>query len=306
MIGITLLGIISIILVLPISESLRGHILSLLGIILSAALALSSTTLIGNALAGVMIRGISNFQIGDFVEVDEHFGRVSEMGLFHIEVQTEDRNLVTLPNLSLVTKSVKVFYHTGTIVMAEISLGYDVPRSDVKRLLIEAAEKAELTEPFVYILKLGDFSISYRVTGLLKEVKHFITARSRLHEEILDVIHNASIEIVSPNFMNTRTVNDIRFIPSKQESEIETSQEATPEETVFHKAEKAQELEKAKMKLVDIENKIKEAKEKLKTATGEKEREAIEEDIAQLEIYSIGIKVKIEKMQEKIEEKREK
>jgi hypothetical protein len=220
-------------------------------------------------------------------------------------VQTEDRNLVTLPNLSLVTKSVKVFYHTGTIVMAEISLGYDVPRTEVKRLLIEAAEKAELKEPFVYIIKLGDFSISYRLTGLLNEVKHFITARSRLHEEILDVIHNASIEIVSPNFMNTRTVNDTRFIPPKQKPE-EPPQEASPEETVFDKADKAEELEKAKMKLVDIENKIKEAKEKLKASAGEKEREAIEEDIAQLEIYSSSIKIKIEKMQEKIEEKREK
>jgi len=81
-----LVGIIAIILALPMSEGLRGQITNLLGIVISAVLALSSATLIGNGLAGIMLRMISNFKPGDFVTVNEHFGRIQwyfcECGMF--------------------------------------------------------------------------------------------------------------------------------------------------------------------------------------------------------------------------------
>jgi len=59
--SIAIIGIIAIILSLPMSESLRGQITSLIGIVISAVLALSSATFIGNGLAGVMLRTINSF-----------------------------------------------------------------------------------------------------------------------------------------------------------------------------------------------------------------------------------------------------
>ncbi|MBU0984700.1 MAG: mechanosensitive ion channel family protein [candidate division Zixibacteria bacterium] len=96
-------GLLVIILALPVSESTTGQLLSLFGLLLSAAIALSATTFVGNIMAGLMLRAVKNFRAGDFVRIGDHFGRVSERGLFHVEVQTEDRDLVTLPNLYLVT-----------------------------------------------------------------------------------------------------------------------------------------------------------------------------------------------------------
>ncbi|MBW2214702.1 MAG: mechanosensitive ion channel, partial [Deltaproteobacteria bacterium] len=93
--------LVMLILQLPIGEAERGQLLSLLGILVTAAIALSSTTLIGNAMAGLMLRSIRNFRPGDFIVVDGHRGRVSELGLLRTEIQTERRNLTTLPNLYL-------------------------------------------------------------------------------------------------------------------------------------------------------------------------------------------------------------
>ena len=76
-------GIIAIILALPMGDSLRGQITSLLGIVISAVFALSSATFIGNMLAGILLRSINNFKPGDFITVENQFGRVSERGLFH-------------------------------------------------------------------------------------------------------------------------------------------------------------------------------------------------------------------------------
>ncbi|MGB8329288.1 MAG: hypothetical protein WCE62_04110 [Polyangiales bacterium] len=40
---------------LPIGDAPRGQLLSLLGLLVTAAIALSSTTLLGNAMAGIML-----------------------------------------------------------------------------------------------------------------------------------------------------------------------------------------------------------------------------------------------------------
>jgi small-conductance mechanosensitive channel len=110
--------LIAVIIVSPLTDSQQGQLLSLLGLLMSASIALSSSSFVGNAMAGVMLRVVRSFQLGDFVRVGDHFGRVSERGLFHIEIQTEDRDLTTLPSLLLVTNPVKVIRSLGTLIAA--------------------------------------------------------------------------------------------------------------------------------------------------------------------------------------------
>ena len=211
---IVLMFLILILLSLPISETMKGQLLNLLGIALMATITLSSTTFVSNTMAGFMLKAIDGIKPGDFLKVGEHTGRVSEQGLLHTEIQTEDRDLTTLPNLFLVTSPVTVVRSSGTIISATISLGYDVPRAKIETLLILAGEKAGLSEPFVQILELGDFSVTYRVAGFLSDVRYLISFRSKLLGFMLDVLHENNIEIVSPNFMNQRILPvDKPFIP---------------------------------------------------------------------------------------------
>jgi small conductance mechanosensitive channel len=284
---ISFIALILIIIVFPINDTLRGQLIGLIGILLTAAIALSSTTFMGNIMAGLMLRAVGNFRPGDFIRVGDHFGRVSERGLFHIEIQTEDRDLTTLPNLYLVANPVKVIRSSGTFISAEVSLGYDVPYSRVKEVLMQAAEAAELKDPFVLILKLGDFSIRYRVSGLLEEVKHTLSTRSRLREMMLDKLHEAGIEIVSPTFMNTRALGEEKvFIPepAKLKIEVEESQkESKPEMLVFDKAEEAESIEKLREKHQVAGQEIKAKKEELKQSGGGDAGENIKLEIERLE-----------------------
>ena len=267
----TLLALFLLIILLPLSDTLRGQILSLLGILLSATIALSSTTFLGNALAGVLLRTVRSFRIGDFIYIQEQFGRVSGRGLFHIEIQTEDRDLVTLPNLYLTNNPVKVTRASGTVVSAEISLGYDVPHSTVESLLAQAATAAGLEDPFVYLLQLGDFSVRYRVNGVLTDVKQLLSARSRLNGAALDTLHQAGIEIVSPTFMNTRNVTDRTFIARPGKTEEESLEGMEPEDIIFDKAEKAATLEEQKAYLAKIQKRIEVVNSAL-TKTAEEKR----------------------------------
>jgi small-conductance mechanosensitive channel len=262
----TLIAIFLLVVLLPISDSLRGQILSLIGLLLSATIALSSTTFLGNALAGILLRNVRSFHIGDFIYINEQFGRVSGRGLFHIEIQTEDRDLVTLPNLFVTNNPVKVTRESGTVISSKVSLGYDVPHSQIETLLQQAAKEAGLEDPFVYILELGDFSILYQANGMLKDVKQLISARSRLNGAILDTLHGAEIEIVSPNFMNTRDVSDQKFTARSLIRNVTAAETKGPEDIIFDKAEQAATLEESKIVLVEIEQRIETLEKELANA----------------------------------------
>lgn len=279
MILVTFVGVIAILVSLPISDSIKGQIFSLLGIVVSAGIALSSTTFIGNAMAGLMLTGVKVFKIGDFVRVGDNFGRVSERGLLHVEIQTEDRDLTTLPNLYLVTNPTKVIHAEGTIISAEVSLGYDISRKRIEKHLLEAAELSSLESPFVQVISLGDFSVLYKVSGLLLEVKKIITARSELHKNILDSLQLGGIEIVSPTFMNTRTYNpNHNFIAPSQpiQAVVESLNEVEIESILFDKAEQAETLSYISKKL----KRISIGKEKLIALLGDTNNE---EDAAKLQ-----------------------
>jgi small-conductance mechanosensitive channel len=267
-----------VVLAAPINDTQKGQILSLVGLVLSAAIALSSTTFVGNAMAGLMMGAVKGFRVGDFVSIGEHFGRVTERGLFHVEIQTEQRDLVTLPNLHLVTHPVRVVRSSGTIVYAEVSLGYDVHREPIKEALLRAAATVELQDPYVQIVNLGDFSVVYRISGLLTEVKQLLTCRSRLRGAAMDELHAAGIEIVSPNFMNTRAVDpQTRFVPQPVRRTKEAHSEALPEEMVFDKADEAESHDQQVQRLAQLEAEIKQREEALaKTGDGqEKEQQGV-------------------------------
>ena len=253
MLGLTVAGLIAVVVALPVSESLRGQLLSLLGILLSAAIALSSTTFIGNIMAGLMLRLLGNTKPGDFITVADLTGRITVMDLLHTEIQTEQRDLVTVPNLHMVTQPTKVVRASGTIVSSDVSLGYDISHHKVKALLLTAIEQSGLKDGFVQLRDLGDFSVTYRASGLLEDVKSLLTARSSLRGAMLDVLHQAGLEIVSPSFMNTRShTPDQQFVPTGVVSENSASP-VTAEEVIFDKADNAASIEEIRESIEKLE-----------------------------------------------------
>ena len=284
MTGISFCGLLIIIMALPIETAMRGQLLSLIGIIISAAIALSSSTILGNAMAGIMLKTVRNFHSGDFITVGDFTGRVTERGLFHTEIQTPDRDLVTLPNIFLATVPVKVVRSSGTIVSATVSLGYDIPQARIKELLLKAAEGIELKDPFVQVLKLGDFSVSYRVAGLLEDSVQLITYSSRLRSAVLDILHKGAVEIVSPDFMNVRDFHSEKhFIPTTVSSRKASTADAAPAAVVFDKAEVAASLSALSKERADLKEQLKEFRLTLKNAKEEKEQQLAEGQIALLE-----------------------
>lgn len=289
MLLLTLFSFVLIIIVLPINETLRGQLLTLLGVLLSASIAFSSTTFIGNILAGFMLKVIKNIKLGDYITVNDVTGRATEMSLLHVEIQTEQSDLVTIPNMIMVTMPVKVVRSTGTIISVDVSLGYDVSRSKISELLCFAVEDAGLSDSFVQIRELGDFSVTYRAAGRISDTSALLSIKSNLYGAVLDRLHGAKIEIVSPNFMNTRTVQDVQMIPKGQKHSPKENSDGSVEKIIFEKAEKASAIS-------NIQTEI----EKLAAQLGDKEKpvsgEEKESAVAKIDQLKVELKIKEEQL----------
>jgi small conductance mechanosensitive channel len=279
LLGLVIISLLILVLALPIDASSRNQLIGLIGLVLSGLFAFSSTNVLANLMAGILLRITKPFRIGDFIRVNEYFGRVTERGLFDTEVQTENRELIAFPNSFLIVTPVTTMRSSGVIISASLSLGYDVNHSVIEPLLIKAAKKTGLTDPYVHILELGDFSVTYRVSGFLEDIKHHITVRSELNGNVLDALHEGGVEIVSPTFMNQRVYDTAKeFIPARVRAKTK-KETTTAEDLAFDKAETAERLDKAKFELTEEIDQLEEA---LAEARGEA-KEALRARLAQAE-----------------------
>lgn len=258
------LGLVLVVLVLPVDVETRNQLLGLVGLVVTALVTVSSTTLASNALAGLMLRGSGRYRPGDYLFVADHHGRVANQGLFHTELQTEDSDIVILPNSTLASSPVKVVRSTGTIVSIEVSLGYDVSRSTIKDALVTAAESVDLREPFVQLRQLGDFSVTYRIGGFLAQVSELPSVKSRLRAAVMDSLHASGIEIVSPTFMNQRRAEEPVIQPADMPAGEPYAPHAPPSRLAFPDAEAASESEQIRQDITDVESQLEELRRQRK------------------------------------------
>lgn len=137
-----------------------------------------------------------------------------------------------------------------------------------------------LTDPFVQVMELGDFSITYRLGGLLEDANKLLVYRSRLKVAMIDTLHGGGVEIVSPQFTNHRIFQPgDEFISSKETSSQAVTPDAPRAEVVFDKAVAAATTESDQTQLEQVTASLEAKLKDLKKADGTEEIERLEEEI---------------------------
>ncbi len=164
----------------------------------------------------------------------------------------------------LVNKPVRVLHREGTIIQAELSLGYDVHHAVAERHLLKAATAAQLDQPYVLEVDLLDHAVVYRVAGFLADFNNPISARSSLRQHILETLHQADIEITSPTVVDQRQQpGTTRTLPIR-EAKRPIQETTTPEQRIFDRADEAASREQLKQDLLDVKTEIDVQKTKIK------------------------------------------
>ncbi|CAE7635861.1 unnamed protein product [Symbiodinium pilosum] len=268
-VGLFIFSQMALAIALPFDDATQSQLLTLFGYALTAVIALSSTSFVSNAMAGLMLKAMGTFKTGDFIQVLDQFGRVTAKALLHTEIQSEDRDAIALPNMFVISNPVKIVDQSGTLVSAEIGIGYDTHRRKVRELLLVAAEAAGLTDPFVQILDIGDFAVRYRVTGFLTDVGKLVSMRSDLKAQILDTLHNGGVEIMTPSVMNQRPLDPEKpVVPVEQVTSEDDSDHGKAERMMFDRADLAARIERFREHARTLGAEIKELEDQGLVRTG--------------------------------------
>lgn len=186
------------------SDAFKG-----LSVLFGLMLTLGSTSLVAQAMSGLVIVYSRALRKGDFVEVGDVQGVVAEVASLATKIINVRNEEVTIPNLVLISSPIRNYSKLagthGTMLTTQVTIGYDAPWRQVHAMLIEAAVKTQHVRanpaPYVYQRALSDFYVEYELFVSIDRPLERIPILSALHANIQDTFNEHGVQIMSPHFL---------------------------------------------------------------------------------------------------------
>ena len=188
------------------TEAFRG-----LSVLAGLMLSLGASSLVGQAVSGLILTYGRVFRKGEFVSVAGHEGTVTEVGMFSTRIRTGLGEEITIANNKILDASTKNYSRavqgTGFVLDTSVSIGYDTPWRQVHALLEEAARRTEgvLADPapVVFQTALSDWYPQYRLVcqAIPSEPRPRAVLLSNLLANIQDVFNEYGVQIMSPQYI---------------------------------------------------------------------------------------------------------
>ncbi len=146
---------------------------------LGIAIGFAAQDIFKNIFGGIMILFDRPFQVGDKIEVGEHYGEVLKIGLRSTRIVTADDSLVSIPNSNIMNQSVSNSNagQPNCQVVAEIYLPITIDTEKVRQIAIETAQ----TSKYVYLNK----AITVLFFNEVKERRSYL--KMRLKAYVMDI-----------------------------------------------------------------------------------------------------------------------
>jgi small-conductance mechanosensitive channel/CRP-like cAMP-binding protein len=111
--------------------------------VLSVVIGLALQETLGNLFAGLSLQLDKPFEVGDFVRIGEHVGRVAQVNWRSIRIMTFRRELVTLPNSMVAKEQLKTFNQDREPVGVDMQVRatYETPPNVMKAALLDVARE---------------------------------------------------------------------------------------------------------------------------------------------------------------------
>ena len=157
---------------------------------MAIGMAMSGT--VQNFAGGLILLAFKPFKVGDFVETQGVFGRVSEISIVHTKIVTTDNREITIPNGELANGNIDNYSSRDP---HRLSLKFNVPYGtdidELRSILLELVKEQPkilgedtpgAKKPKVYVGELQDSSIQIKLRVWLlakdyKKVQHWLNER---------------------------------------------------------------------------------------------------------------------------------
>ena len=185
------------------SDAFKG-----LSVMLGFMFTLGSAGIVNQLMSGLVLVYARALSVGDFVEVGNNSGVVSQVGVLSTKIINMRNEEITIPNAVLVGNPIRNFSRLagerGTLVSTQVTIGYDTPWRQVHALLIAAAKQTPglraVPTPFVYQKGLADWYVEYELFAHMDSPLERVPVLSALHANIQDQFNTHGVQIMSPHF----------------------------------------------------------------------------------------------------------
>ncbi|WP_288130398.1 mechanosensitive ion channel domain-containing protein [Accumulibacter sp.] len=187
------------------SDAFKG-----LSVMFGFMLTLGSAGIVNQLMSGLVLVYSRALSVGDFVDIGDNVGVVSEVGALSTKIINMRNEEVTIPNAVLVGNPIRNYSRLagarGTLVSTQVTIGYDAPWRQVHAMLIAAAEQTPglraVPKPFVYQRSLADWYVEYELFAHMDKPLERVPVLSALHANIQDQFNTYGVQIMSPHFVS--------------------------------------------------------------------------------------------------------
>lgn len=170
----------------------------------SIVLGLALQDTLGNLFNGITIINERPFEIGDFVEIDGHEGRVIEVNWRAVRLETREHDMIVLPHLKVAQSAVINHSQPRREWVQKLFLGfsYDNPPNKVKEAIMQTllATPGVLAdpEPEVKVDNYADSSVNYEIEYAIDSFGAREEIRDAFMSRVWYTARRAGLEIPFP------------------------------------------------------------------------------------------------------------
>lgn len=184
---------------------LKIDITTLLGTsaVVSLVLGFALQDTLSNVFAGISLQLERPFDVGDFIRVGEHEGRVVQIAWRSTRIETVRRELISVPNSQLAKEHLISFSAPGGVATElDVNAAYGAPPNLVKAEVAETLREVPLVlkepAPWVRVKDFGDSAITYRVRVYVPDYASLPHVRDEILSRLWYRFARAGIEIPFP------------------------------------------------------------------------------------------------------------
>ena len=176
-----------------------GALLASLGIV-GVTIGFAARDSLSNFISGIIIFIDRPFVLGDLVEIDDKYGRVSEITLRSTRVVTSDGRMLAVPNTEIVNKTVASYTNFPNLRL-DIPVTIDVNEDieNARQILLELVdgdpEYLKEPAPRVSVTALNDYNIEIELQAWLKDERQHVEKRFELREKAFNALTRAGVNM---------------------------------------------------------------------------------------------------------------
>jgi len=154
---------------------------------------------LGNFASGILILAFKPYKTEDWIEINNNFGKVEEIGIFNTKIITTEDNTLIIPNSKITDSILTNFSDKGTRRLAIfVPIPYDESFPKTKKLILNALldipEILDKPKPIVEIENFDTHNVIVAVRPYVNPNNYWIAVR-KTRAIIKKVFHENNIKI---------------------------------------------------------------------------------------------------------------